>query len=80
MDMATTTHKEQAMTTTNSILYISDNGRATCPDHAGEYLKQSIAERPNQDIHLTPIGAWERFTIDEIIAFDANIFCDCCAR
>ena len=82
MDMATTTHhKEPAMnTTTTTAIYLDDNGRATCADHAGEYLRASIAAKPDAQFHTTPLGTWERFTADDLRIFGDDIDCDCCAR
>jgi hypothetical protein len=79
--MATTTHhKETAMTTTSTAIYLNDNGRATCADHAGEYLRASIAADPTAQFHTTPLGTWERFTADDIRIFGEDINCDCCGR
>ena len=91
MDMATTTHhKEPAMKKpviyyaepplpADDALYLDDNGRCTCADHAGEYLKASIAAKPDAEIHETPLGTWERFTAHDIRIFGGGIDCEECA-
>jgi hypothetical protein len=77
MDMATTTdRKDDAMTA----LYLNDNGRATCAEHAGAYLKTSILSTPDAQFHATPLGTWERFTADDIRLFGDDIDCETCAR
>ena len=55
--MATTTTKEQAMTTTH--LYLNDDGRCTCADHAGMMLAASIKKTPDAQFHTTTDGTWE---------------------
>ena len=49
-----------------SAIYLNDNGRCTCADHAGEYLRKSITEKPESQYHKTPLGTWERFDADDI--------------
>ncbi len=61
-------------------LYLDDNGRATCADHAGAYLKTSILSIPDAQFHKTPLGTWERFTADDIRLFGDGIDCETCAR
>jgi hypothetical protein len=61
-----------------SALYLDDNGRATCAEHAGEYLRASITARPEEQYHQTPLGEWERFLADDIRLFGDDIDCDCC--
>ena len=81
MDMATTTHhKEPAMTTTDAVIYLDDNGRCTCANHAGEYLKASITAKPDADIHETPLGTWERFTDADFDEFGWFAVCEVCDR
>jgi len=77
---------ENATTTTQEIttmkivtrIYLDDNGRCTCEQHAGQYLAASIAANPFAHIHNTPIGTWERMTTDDIRLFGADISCDRC--
>lgn len=59
-------------------IYLDDNGRCTCKQHAGEYLTASIAANPFAHIHSTPTGTWERMTTDDIRLFGADISCDRC--
>jgi hypothetical protein len=61
-----------------SAIYLNDNGRCTCPDHAGEYLRKSIEEKPDAQYHKTPLGTWERFSVEDIRSY--GIDCDECAR
>jgi hypothetical protein len=69
-----TTTQEQNMTN----MYLNDNGRCTCADHAGEYLRKSIEEKPDAQFHKTVLGTWERFSVEDIRAY--GIDCDECAR
>jgi hypothetical protein len=64
---------------TMTAIYLNDNGRCTCAAHAGEYLRASIAAKPDADIHETPLGSWERFTADDIRIFGADLDCETCA-
>lgn len=66
------------MTTTT--IYLNDNGRCTCADHAGEYLKASIAAKPHAEIHETPLGTWERFTDADFDEFGWSPVCEICDR
>ena len=61
-------------------LYLDDNGRATCHNHAGAYLKASITTNPNAQYHQTPLGTWERFCDDDIRLFGDDITCEECNR
>jgi hypothetical protein len=63
-----------------SAIYLNDNGRCTCADHAGEYLRTSIMEKPNAQFHKTPLGTWEKFSADDIRLFGDEINCEECAR
>lgn len=81
MDMATITdRKAGAMTTITTDIYLDDNGRCTCADHAGEYLAASLKANPGAQFHRTPLGTWERFTADDIRIFGDDIECDECSR
>ena len=59
-------------------IYLNDNGRCTCADHAGEYLCKSITEKPEAQYHKTPLETWERFDADDIRSYGLD--CDECAR
>ena len=59
-------------------IYLDDNGRCTCEQHAGEYLAASITANPFAHIHSTPIGTWERMTTDDIRLDGADINCERC--
>jgi len=60
-------------------LYLDDNGRATCAEHAGHELAASLSAHPDAQFHQTTLGTWERFTSDDIRAFGADdIYCDRC--
>jgi hypothetical protein len=61
-----------------SAIYLNDNGRCTCADHAGEYLRKSIEEKPEAQFHKTPLETWERFDADDIRSYGLD--CDECAR
>lgn len=50
------------MTTTVPALYINDNGRTVCAEHAGSYLTAAITTNPTAPIHFTPLGSWLRTT------------------
>ncbi len=63
-----------------SALYLDDNGRATCAEHAGAYLKANIRFAPDAQFHRTPLGTWERFDADDIRLFGDEIDCETCAR
>jgi hypothetical protein len=63
-----------------SAMYLNDNGRCTCADHAGEYLRKSITEKPDAQYHKTPLETWERFSADDIRLFCDEINCEECAR
>jgi hypothetical protein len=63
-----------------SAIYLDDNGRVTCADHAGAYLRASLKENPNADIHFTPLGSWEKFTEHDIRIFGEPIDCETCCR
>ena len=63
-----------------SAMYLNDNGRCTCADHAGEYLRKSIEEKPDAQFHETPLGSWEKFDADDIRLFGDEIHCEECAR
>ena len=78
MDMATTTdRKDEAMKTIEAI-YVDDNGRCTCEEHAGAYLRTQIELKPTGWLYATPIGTWEKFTADDIRTFGEDIDCDVC--
>ena len=77
MATATTTQEITTMKIVTRI-YLDDNGRCTCEQHAGEYLTASIIRNPSAHIHSTPIGIWERMTTDDIRLFGADISCDRC--
>lgn len=76
--MATTTQGEAAMKTITEYLYLSDSGRCTCADHAGEYLRHALNEKPNARILTTIMGTWER--MEKIIVHGYGIECDGCKR
>jgi len=59
-------------------LYLNDNGRCTCSEHAGEYLRKSIEEKQNAKFHKTPIGTWERINAD--LVRECGLDCDGCTR
>ena len=65
-------------TTITNHLYLNDNGRCTCGNHAGAYLAASITANPNAQYHQTPLGDWERFTADDIRLFGDDISCEQC--
>jgi hypothetical protein len=77
MATVTTTHEITTMKIVTRI-YLDDNGRCTCEQHAGESLAASIAANPFAHIHTTTIGTWERMTTDDIRLFGADISCDRC--
>jgi hypothetical protein len=47
-------------------IYLDDNGRRTCADHGGEYLRASIQQNPTARYHHTPLGTWELMTAEQI--------------
>jgi hypothetical protein len=61
-----------------SAIYLNDNGRCTCFDHAGEYLRKSITEKPDAQYHKTPLETWERFDADDIRSYGLD--CDRCRQ
>jgi hypothetical protein len=63
-----------------SAIYLDDNGRCTCANHAGEYLRKSIEEKPDAQFHKTPLGTWEKFGANDIRLFGDDINCEECAR
>jgi len=44
----------------NRTMWIDDNGRILCAQHAGSYLRTAIDARPRARTHRTPIGTWDR--------------------
>lgn len=41
-------------------LWIDQNGRVACPDHAGHYLRSALDAVPD-GIHIfTPLGHWSK--------------------
>ena len=77
MATATTTQEITTMKIVTRI-YLDDNGRCTCEQHAGAHLTASIIRNPSAHIHSTAIGTWERMTTDDIRLFGADISCDRC--
>jgi hypothetical protein len=58
-------------------LYLNNNGRCTCANHAGEYLRASIAKNPTKQFHKTPFETWERINADFVR--ECGLDCDKCA-
>lgn len=61
------------------MLYLNDNGRATCVEHAGDALAASIKQTPDAQFHETTLGSWEAFDAADIRLFCDDICCDTCA-
>jgi len=78
--MNTTTTKEITTMKIVTRIYLDDNGRCTCEQHAGEYLTASITANPSAHIHTTPIGTWERLTTDDIRLLEKYGADTCCDR
>jgi hypothetical protein len=68
------------ITTTCTAIYVDDNGRCYCAAHANEYLRASIAAKPEADIHETPLGSWERFIDADFAEFGWTAVCEICDR
>jgi hypothetical protein len=50
-------------TTTQQPLWIHDDGRLACQEHAGHYAQAVLGRRPTAKLVETPLGTWERLTL-----------------
>ncbi len=67
------------MSTTQS-LWLNDNGAISCEDHAGQYLRSAINQRPRAKTHRTPLGTWDKLTQGETqaLTIECGVLCESC--
>jgi hypothetical protein len=54
------------MKNTTQQLWIHDDGRISCEEHAGGYFTSIVARFPTLDEISTPLGTWERLSRADI--------------
>lgn len=66
-------------TRSSDTLYINDDGRVTCREHAGSYLAAALNHRPAPSgaTFPTPLGTWEAFPAD--VAHADGLDCETCS-
>jgi hypothetical protein len=50
-----------------SSLYMNDNGRICCVNHAGRYMQAEYTHKPESNSYRTPLGTWEKVASDFIL-------------
>ena len=61
-------------------LFVNDNGAICCENHAGQYLKSAITQRPKAKKHKTPIGTFEQLASQDadILSAEFGELCESC--
>ncbi len=62
--------------------WMNQNGRLSCTEHGGQYLKAAVASNPPGRAHETPIDHWLLIGEDDEpaikIALDTDTLCETC--